>query len=309
MEILTPETCSSDLVKYYNWEKRITDFIPKECFPIDLQLSDKRLFSHSKIHRFQYELEGKLPNRIKEYFFYTLKQEKDNLKSLFYVGGDIHSLIFNPIKAKILEKVYKEYSYGNNPQISFIKKDILEYFDTIFNETIEGNVSGEKFEETKNFILRVFSDDGYTTELEPKFVYYQTALNDVAEYIFNSKIASEIVDLIQQVDFINYLETEATKFDGGDEIINDSSRKLKWLGTPAQFSFIIDLLINKGYLEKPTPFSERNARILLSMFEFAEHKPTTQSLGRILHREDDAIKNIDHKSKFMKIPNRTDLDK
>lgn len=85
--------------------------------------------------------------------------------------------------------------------------------------------------------------------------------------------------------------------------------RLKWKGTPGQFAFIVDLFINKGYLEKPTQFAERNAGIFLELFEFAEHNPTKESLGRLLHKEQDAINNPEHKGKFLKIPHRNELDK
>lgn len=86
-------------------------------------------------------------------------------------------------------------------------------------------------------------------------------------------------------------------------------QKIKWQGTPGQFAFVIDLLINKGYIEKPTQFGERSAQFLLQHFEIKNHKPSKQSLGRMLHKEYDPIVNPEHKSRFYKIPSRNDLDK
>jgi len=89
----------------------------------------------------------------------------------------------------------------------------------------------------------------------------------------------------------------------------DSVKKLKWKGTPAQFCYIIDLLINKGYLEQPTPKGERSGKVLLSHFEFENDNPTFQSLGRNLHKNFDSIKSIEHRKLFQKIPHRNELDK
>lgn len=86
-------------------------------------------------------------------------------------------------------------------------------------------------------------------------------------------------------------------------------KKIKWKGTPAQFCYIVDLLIHKGYIEQPTPKGERSAKILLEHFEIENHNPSIESLGKMLHKDIDQIKNIDHRKLFQKIPNRNDLDK
>jgi len=92
-------------------------------------------------------------------------------------------------------------------------------------------------------------------------------------------------------------------------IENNNLNKIKWKGTPAQFCYVIDLLINKGYIEQPTPKGERSARILLEHFEIENHNPSIESMGKILHKDIDQIKNIDHRKLFQKIPHRNDLDK
>lgn len=52
--------------------------------------------------------------------------------------------------------------------------------------------------------------------------------------------------------------------------------KLKWLGTPAQFGFIIQELIGKGYLERPTASYKKDAEIYRSMFEIIGEKSTLE---------------------------------
>jgi hypothetical protein len=109
--------------------------------------------------------------------------------------------------------------------------------------------------------------------------------------------------------FEQSINTTAKSEDEAEQPETPLPEKLIWLGTPGQFAFIMDLLINKGYIKKPTRFSERSAELLLKLFEFADHKPTKQSLGKLLHKNTDPITNIEHKGKFMKIPNRNDLDR
>lgn len=48
---------------------------------------------------------------------------------------------------------------------------------------------------------------------------------------------------------------------------NIDASKLIWKGTPAQFGFIIDLLIQGGYLEKPTSSFEKDANFYFEHFQ------------------------------------------
>ena len=51
------------------------------------------------------------------------------------------------------------------------------------------------------------------------------------------------------------------------ETIKTNNQKLKWKGTPSQFGFIIDLLIQGGYLEKPTSSFAKDANFYLQFFD------------------------------------------
>jgi hypothetical protein len=149
--------------------------------------------------------------------------------------------------------------------------------------------------------------------------------NETIFWYYNGKVFFEFniywkENEYKQFSFLN-LDKLKTGLDKFKELINDNVieeeknkeinivKKLKWTGTPAQFSYIIDLLINKGYIEQPAPKGERSARILLEHFEIENHKPSFESLGKMLHKDIDQIKNIDHRKLFQKIPHRNDLDK
>lgn len=97
------------------------------------------------------------------------------------------------------------------------------------------------------------------------------------------------------------------KVTGGEPIYQGESKKLVWRGTPAHFAFIIDLLIEKGYLQKPTPFGERTAEMLLSIFDFVDHKPTKESLGKLLHKDRYPISDQAVIDRFRRIPGRDEL--
>ena len=83
--------------------------------------------------------------------------------------------------------------------------------------------------------------------------------------------------------------------------------KLKWKGKPAHLALIIDLLIEKGYLEAAQPYGERTAEILLNLFDFEKHKPTKESLGKLLHKDSYPIKDQTAINLFKKMPNRSEL--
>ena len=87
------------------------------------------------------------------------------------------------------------------------------------------------------------------------------------------------------------------------------TQKLIWQGTPAHLAFIIDLLIEKGYLRQPTPFGERSAELLLNMFDFTEYNPTKESLGKLLHKDKFPINDITVIERFRRIPARNELKK
>lgn len=86
-------------------------------------------------------------------------------------------------------------------------------------------------------------------------------------------------------------------------------QKLIWQGTPAHLAFVIDLLIEKGYLRKPTPFSERSAELLLNIFDFTAHHPTKESLGKLLHKDKYPINDMTVVDRFKRIPARNELKK
>ncbi|SEW27073.1 hypothetical protein [Chitinophaga arvensicola] len=120
---------------------------------------------------------------------------------------------------------------------------------------------------------------------------------DTLCFIERSKIVSYRIDSI-----ISKKPTQPVKQEDNSQIA-----KLTWKGTPAHLALIIDLLIEKGYLHKPTPFAERTAEILLNIFDFSEHRPTKESLGKLLHKDRFPINDKTVIDRFERIPHRSEL--
>ena len=78
--------------------------------------------------------------------------------------------------------------------------------------------------------------------------------------------------------------------------------KLKWTGTPSQFGFIIDLLVQGGYLEKPTSSFAKDAELYLKIFDI----PTTiKTLTKELSEKTNAL-SLQNRKKII-IPHKTKL--
>ena len=60
---------------------------------------------------------------------------------------------------------------------------------------------------------------------------------------------------------------EYSDLKNGTDFVSTKSIKLIWLGKPAQFGYIIQELIDKGYLKRPTSSFKKDADIYLQLFE------------------------------------------
>lgn len=125
------------------------------------------------------------------------------------------------------------------------------------------------------------------------------AFYSVSEVVLRFDIVLSGIKYSRIIDFLesNYEKTDLTK---------DHTQKLKWKGKPAHLALIVDLLIEKGYLEA-TRYGERTAEILLNMFDFEHHKPTKESLGRILHKDTYPINDKTAVDMFNRMPSLKDL--
>jgi hypothetical protein len=81
---------------------------------------------------------------------------------------------------------------------------------------------------------------------------------------FYSYIKETWVNKMTELREVNEAKNENKK---SVKIISQLPNKLVWTGTPAQFGFIINELIGKGYLEKPTASFAKDVKIYLEIFD------------------------------------------
>jgi hypothetical protein len=101
--------------------------------------------------------------------------------------------------------------------------------------------------------------------------------------------------------YLEFLKYELSKQSAAVE--PQSQDKLNWKGKPAHLALIIDLLIEKGYLEKPSHSGDGTAEILLKHFKVGE-KTNKRSLGKQLHKNQYPITDQSAIALFYKMPHR-----
>ncbi|MBL7705295.1 MAG: hypothetical protein JNM21_07060 [Taibaiella sp.] len=69
---------------------------------------------------------------------------------------------------------------------------------------------------------------------------------------------------------------ESTLKSEGNQHNGNNIIKLKWLGTPSQFGYIIQELIGKGFIEKPTRSYKKDAEVYLSIFDIDTKQSTLE---------------------------------
>lgn len=84
--------------------------------------------------------------------------------------------------------------------------------------------------------------------------------------------------------------------------LSANSNILKWIGSPSQFGFIIDLLIQGGYIEKPRSSFTKDAELYLKLFEI---DATQGTLAKELSEKTNSL-SVLNRNKF-KIPDRSKL--
>ena len=228
--------------------------------------------------------------------------------------GSQYVINYDTLKEEVLSEIFINISSHQQHQLKF-------YFYQLYN-TIENFIkntsptfSKEAKIEYERHLLECWKDEDFELFLCGDF---KTIFDKIFEERFVARLdlinslKSKIKE-IESIYFDSVKRNENITINELNEIENKVNsiidKKLKWKGTPAQFCYIIDLLINKGYLEQPTPKGERSAKVLLSHFEFENDNPSFESLGRNLHKNFDPIKNVEHRILFQKMPHRNDLDK
>lgn len=106
----------------------------------------------------------------------------------------------------------------------------------------------------------------YGSEKEAGYDLLQDVLHDFSRGTANSMYLQELKNKRKEYgEYIVMPEQIHNDISNISEIRN--LQKLKWLGTPAQFGFIMQELIGKGYLERPTASHAKDAAFYLSIFD------------------------------------------
>lgn len=113
-----------------------------------------------------------------------------------------------------------------------------------------------------------------TAEMDKEISYFTGRETIAAEIVISSylQIRGYLLSKKEQINgFIQKFGTDKIIVELGRKVNLDNietvlPKKLKWLGTPSQFGFIMDLLIQGGYLEKPSTHFSKDAAIYLEHF-------------------------------------------
>jgi hypothetical protein len=276
------------ILVFFNWELTITDLIQLESknYPVSIEKSIK-----NKIRHFDEEFNSYLHFRRNEFLYTSINEQRNHLSKfnlpLAPTSDEDYLFIDDFNYYNLCHGFYRLYSEGKNSNLKYLETSILPVIESGLNHSIA------------MFDLGSTPDYGYKVE----------EINIEALNIFNNYVYSALRLVVTTVDFLKYLEERRKNINGTHSEIDDQTGKIIFKGTPAQFAYIIDLLIGKDYLKSPSEKGETKARFLLNHFHFETSDPSVSSLGRKFSSEEDAIKNMEHKNRFNKIPNRKELDK
>lgn len=278
-----------------------------------------------------------------EIFESSLQEINEALKSVFYAKErgykffDFHSGI---------EKMFHYYS-GKEEKNKKRMQDLYNVFNDLFKPKYLSFCEVEKTDnDRKEYVLKVYKQSPFTNSYETseitvpindfnfgigdrlnqhhlsKYNFYLEGVTskdekgakiDVVQWTFNERYQKLFekhgVSIFPEDPTITF-EKYIRWIDVNDEVVrHEVVNKLKWKGTPAQFAYIITLLQEKGYISGLTASGERNGELLLKLFEFENHNPTKQSLGKYFQqiKKDEFPINAEDSAKFLKFPHRNEL--
>lgn len=240
------------------------------------------------IEGLQRELKESLPSKRRQILYVWLNDINQKLEvepSIFseqFTGNEKydHKLRYIENKTEAMIKAY--YAKGENPTLSVFKPlliEILSLSDVFTTFESEVEQIDEKTMSQFSYMARHFENSIFREAGQTKVMF------DAKEFV----------------------ELEIKKLEGnvdGDEGQNNLTSKqiIKWLGTPSQFGFLVDLLIQGGYLERPAKSLSKTAKFFLEHFEI---KTTLSTLEKELSETTNSL-SIENRNKI-KIPHKDKL--
>lgn len=167
----------------------------------------------------------------------------------------------------------------------------ISFFNWIEDEKEQSEFVQRVVSELKQAnILNIFRDDYLT---EGKKIIVDESVKRLEKYI--ETVRKENVNKEEPI--------AGFKNEPLPETIQSIHKRLKWKGTPSQFGFIIDLLIQGGYLEKPTSSFAKDANFYLQFFDI---ETTNTTLAKELSEGTNSLATKNRKK--ITIPNKDKLD-
>lgn len=235
-------------------------------------------------------------NNLQELETFHFKNKKGND---YYLNEKLNKSVNNRFKEMFvtlfldqdmsLERIIKNKSYlvfpEENVRLKILKK---EYEKTIFE--IEKNVTQDEFLSFDSDLIKwkcmgIFSKHlDKILSVEGEILMVANILNFFEKDSENYNIIERNIELMLYCWDIQWL-MEKLEIENGiaiqskDEKMKEPEiekeidngkplpKKLKWTGTPAQFGFIINELIGKGYIEKPTGSYNKDAEFYFSIMD------------------------------------------
>jgi hypothetical protein len=220
-----------------------------------------------------------------------------------------HVSILNSQHSEMINLITNKIDYVKTIHSDYFYYDKITDIDNIIIKLIDDGMFFGNIENTMRDMF-FFKSEIDSVNLNSDEKHYN---NWFYSFINKTEFRQKIFDIACHLKILEFLKSEKTKMiidvkkTDTDTTPTGANVKLKWLGKPAHLALIIDLLIEKGYIDKQR-YSERTASALLNLFEFEYHYPSKESLGRLLHKKEYPINMTDDlKTMFNRMPHRREL--
>lgn len=167
---------------------------------------------------------------------------------------------------ELLVAILKDYKNGYCPKLSKYKKEV----DKFILECIEEIRKIEDIKKDKELTAYFSSAENLAGHCKAKIFINVFAL------IMEIEIENHCTKLLNELQVNTETHTDKAEPEPFEDTENSdvTPKKLKWTGTAAQFGYIMQELIGKGYIEKPTGSYAKDAEFYLQHFEIEGKKST-----------------------------------
>jgi hypothetical protein len=198
----------------------------------------------------------------------------DEWQKMFFPLNQDYYKLNNTYYSLVKDEIQQNFILLNNKQLKKYKPYVYSYLKDStdhFQSCLIGKENFYSLEELEGKNKWIKPNE--IKEIEDAIIFYSSSF-----YLFLAFWQEVEIMVLGLIKKDNEKEDNEEKDNGGvndteiHEFIDSVSKtktdkKLKWLGTPSQFGFIIDLLIQGGYLERPTSSFQKDANFYLQHFD------------------------------------------